>query len=292
MKKIHTFENIIINLKQFWQKQGCLIFEPYNSEVGAGTFNPATFFRILGPQPWNVCYLEISKRPRDGRYAQNPLRFQQFYQCQVIMKPSPADIQQTYLESMEFLGIKLKEHEVRFVEDDWESPTLGAWGLGWEVWLDGLEVTQFTYFQQAGGLDLEVIPVEITYGLERITMILQDVESVFDVKWNNSLTWGDVYRQSEIEYSKYNFESAPPDLLTSLFNSYEKESNRLLAEGLVYPGYDFAIKCSHVFNLLEARGTISISERAKYIGRVRVLANKAAALYLRGINEQANVSDD
>ena len=193
---------------------------------------------------------------------------------------------------MEFLGIKLKEHEVRFVEDDWESPTLGAWGLGWEVWLDGLEVTQFTYFQQAGGLDLEVIPVEITYGLERIAMILQGVDSVFDVKWNNSLTWGDVYRQNEIEYSKYNFESAPPALLSSLFDSYEKEASRLLAEGLVYPGYDFAIKCSHVFNLLEARGAISISERAKYIGRVRVLANMAAALYLRGIHEQTNVSDD
>ncbi len=292
MKKLYTFENIIINLKQFWQKQGCLLFEPYNSEVGAGTFNPATFLRILGPEPWSVCYLEISKRPRDGRYAQNPLRFQQFYQCQVIIKPSPDDIQQTYLRSMEFLGVKLKEHEIRFVEDDWESPTLGAWGLGWEVWLDGLEVTQFTYFQQAGGIDLEVIPVEITYGLERIAMILQDASSVFDVMWNNTLTWGDVYRQNEIEFSKYNFESAPPDLLTKLFNSYEAEAGRLLDEGLVYPGYDYAIKCSHVFNLLEARGTISISERAKYIGRVRALANKAADLYLRGINGEKNVSDD
>jgi glycyl-tRNA synthetase alpha chain len=292
VKKLYTFENVILNLKQFWQKQGCLIFEPYNSEVGAGTFNPATFLRILGRKPWNVCYLEISKRPRDGRYAKNPLRFQQFYQCQVIKKPSPSDIQKIYLESLEFLGIKLKEHEVRFVEDDWESPTLGAWGLGWEVWLDGLEITQFTYFQQAGGIDLEVIPVEITYGLERITMILQDVPSVFDVMWNNTLTWGDVYRQNEIEYSKYNFESAPPDLLSSLFNSYEKEAVRLFKEGLVYPGYDHAIKCSHLFNLLEARGLISISERAKYIGRVRALANKAAELYLRGDDEQTNLPDD
>lgn len=285
MKKVHTFENVILNLKKFWQDEGCLIFEPYNSEVGAGTFNPATFLRILGPKPWHVCYLEISKRPRDGRYAKNPLRFQQFYQCQVIKKPSPKDIQKTYLQSLEFLGLKLKEHEIRFVEDDWESPTLGAWGLGWEVWLDGLEITQFTYFQQAGGIDLEMIPVEITYGLERITMILQDVPSVFDLMWNNTLTWGDVYRQNEIEYSRYNFESAPPEMLTTLFNSYEKEAVRLFEEGLVYPGYDHAVKCSHLFNLLEARGVISISERAKYIGRVRALANKAAELYLRGESE-------
>lgn len=285
MKKIHTFENVIMNLKKFWQNEGCLIFEPYNSEVGAGTFNPATFLRILGRKPWHVCYLEISKRPRDGRYAKNPLRFQQFYQCQVIKKPSPADIQKTYLESLEFLGLKLKEHEIRFVEDDWESPTLGAWGLGWEVWLDGLEITQFTYFQQAGGIDLEIIPVEITYGLERITMILQDVPSVFDVMWNNTLTWGDVYRQNEIEYSRYNFEIAPPGMLSTLFNSYEEEAVRLFKEGLVYPGYDHAVKCSHLFNLLEARGVISISERAKYIGRVRALANKAAELYLRGERE-------
>jgi glycyl-tRNA synthetase alpha chain len=292
MKKLHTFENVIINLKQFWQKQGCLLFEPYNSEVGAGTFNPATFLRILDNDPWNVCYLEISKRPRDGRYAKNPLRFQQFYQCQVIMKPAPDDIQQIYLQSLEHLGIKLREHEVRFVEDDWESPTLGAWGLGWEVWLDGLEVTQFTYFQQAGGIDLQVIPVEITYGLERITMILQGVPSVFDVKWNNTLTWGYVYRQNEIEYSRYNFESAPADTLASLFVTYEKEANRLFEEGLVDPGYDHTIKCSHLFNMLEARGAISISERAKYIGRVRALANKAAALYLSKNNEQANVPND
>jgi len=292
VKKLHTFENVIINLKRFWQKKGCLLFEPYNSEVGAGTFNPATFLRILDRKPWHVCYLEISKRPRDGRYAKNPLRFQQFYQCQVIMKPSPKDIQQTYLESLEGLGVKLKEHEVRFVEDDWESPTLGAWGLGWEVWLDGLEVTQFTYFQQAGGVELDMIPVEITYGLERITMILQGVSSVFDVKWNNALTWGDVYRLNEIEYSRYNFESAPTDMLSSLFEIYEKEANRLFDEGLVYPGYDQTIKCSHVFNLLEARGAISISERAKYIGRVRVLANQAAALYLSKENEQTNNSND
>lgn len=281
MRNLHTFENVIINLKQYWQKKGCLIFEPYNSEVGAGTFNPATFIRILDKKPWNVCYVEISRRPRDGRYAENPLRFQQFYQLQVIMKPSPADIQKIYLQSLEHLGIKLREHEIRFVEDDWESPTLGAWGLGWEVWLDGLEITQFTYFQQAGGIDLEVIPVELTYGLERITMALQGVPSVFEVQWNDHLTWGDVYRQNEIEFSKYNFEEADPKLLSSLFNDYEGEAKRLFEHGLMYPGYDYTIKCSHIFNLLDARGVISISERAKMIGRVRALANQAAELYLK-----------
>lgn len=281
MRNLHTFENVIINLKQYWQKKGCLIFEPYNSEVGAGTFNPATFIRILDKKPWNVCYVEISRRPRDGRYAENPLRFQQFYQLQVIMKPSPADIQKIYLQSLEHLGIKLREHEIRFVEDDWESPTLGAWGLGWEVWLDGLEITQFTYFQQAGGIDLEVIPVELTYGLERITMALQGVPSVFEVKWNDHLTWGDVYRQNEIEFSKYNFEQADPQLLTSLFNDYEGEAKRLFEQGLMYPGYDYTIKCSHIFNLMDARGVISISERANMIGRVRALANQAAELYLK-----------
>lgn len=281
MRNLHTFENVIIYLKQYWQKQGCFIFEPYNSEVGAGTFNPATFIRILDKKPWNVCYVEISRRPRDGRYAENPLRFQQFYQLQVIMKPSPVDIQKMYLQSLEHLGIKLREHEIRFVEDDWESPTLGAWGRGWEVWLDGLEITQFTYFQQAGGIDLEIIPVELTYGLERITMALQGVSSVFEVKWNDHVTWGDVYRQNEIEFSKYNFEEADPKLLNALFNDYEDEAKRLFKNGLMYPGYDYTIKCSHIFNLLESRGVISISERAKMIGRVRALANQAAGLYVK-----------
>jgi glycyl-tRNA synthetase alpha chain len=281
MKKSYTFENIIISLKKYWQQQGCLLYEPYNSEVGAGTFNPATFFRILDEKPWNVCYVEISKRPRDGRYAENPIRFQQFYQLQVIMKPAPAKIQRIYLESLEYIGIKLKEHEIKFVEGDWDAPTLGAWGLGWEVWLDGLEVTQFTYFQQAGGIDLSITPVEITYGLDRIAMAIQDTPSVLDMQWNEELTWGDVYRQSEIEFSKYNFESANSDLLNRLFNEYEKEAKNLFREGLVYPGYDFTIKCSHVFNLLDARAAISISERAKMIGRVRTLANQAAELYIK-----------
>jgi glycyl-tRNA synthetase alpha chain len=280
MKQHDTFENVILKLKRFWQKHGCLIFEPYNSEVGAGTFNPATFIRILDNKPWNVCYVELSKRPRDGRYAENPLRTQQFYQLQVIMKPAPADIQRTYLESLEDLGFKLREHEIRFVEGDWDAPTLGAWGLGWEVWLDGLEITQFTYFQQAGGIELPVVPVEITYGLERIAMALQDVPSMFDIQWNDECTWGDVYRENEIEFSRYNFEEADTKLLHTLFDSFEAEARDLLEKGLILPSYDFTTKCSHVFNVLEARGAISISERANMIARVRVLASQAATTYL------------
>jgi len=284
MRKNPTFENVIIDLKRFWQNKGCIIFEPYNSEVGAGTFNPATFLRILDRKPWNVCYVETSKRPRDGRYAENPNRVQQYFQFQVIMKPTPANIQQTYLESLEMLGFKLTEHEVRFVEDDWESPTLGAWGMGWEVWLDGLEITQFTYFQQAGGINLTQIPVELTYGIERIAMNLQGVSSIFDLKWNDELTWGDVYRENEIEFSKYNFEQADPKLLLSLFGEYEAEAQALYKHELVLPGYDYTIKCSHIFNMLEARGAISISERAKMIARVRALANQAAELYAQKHN--------
>jgi glycyl-tRNA synthetase alpha chain len=280
MRKIRTFENIILDLKRYWQRKGCLLFEPYNSEVGAGTFNPATFIRVLDDKPWNVCYVEISKRPRDGRYAENPIRVQQYYQLQVILKPAPKDIQKQYLESLEHLGIKLREHEVKFVEGDWEAPTLGAWGLGWEVWLDGLEITQFTYFQQAGGIDLPVIPVELSYGLERVAMVVQDVPSFYDMKWNNELNWGEVYRDNEIEFSQYNFQTADPELLMSLFDEYEAEAKRVFDKGLVLPGYDYTIKCSNIFNVLEARGAISISERAKMIGRVRALANRAATLYL------------
>ena len=286
MKKLNTFENVILKLKKYWQKQGCLLFEPYNSELGAGTFNPATFIKILDKKPWNVCYVELSKRPRDGRYAENPLRTQQFYQLQVIMKPAPDTIQRKYLESLEDLGFKLKEHEIRFVEGDWDAPTLGAWGLGWEVWLDGLEITQFTYFQQAGGIDLPVTPVEITYGLDRVAMALQDVPSMFEMKWNDELTWGDVYRQNEIEFSKYNFETADTKLLHMLFDKFEAEAQRCLKQGLVLPGYDYATKCSHVFNVLEARGAISISERAKMIARVRALASQAAQSYLEKNTEE------
>jgi len=291
MKKTYTFENIILNLKQYWQKKGCLLFEPYNSEVGAGTFNPATFIRVLDKKPWNVCYVELSKRPRDGRYAENPHRVQQYYQLQVIMKPAPKNIQKMYLESLQSLGFKLNEHEIRFVEGDWEAPTLGAWGLGWEVWLDGLEITQFTYFQQAGGVNLQLIPAEITYGLERIAVILQNAKSIFDLKWNDELTWGDVYRQNEIEFSEYNFKTADSKFLVSLFNEYEAEALRIFEKGLVLPGYDYTIKCSNIFNILEARGAISISERAKMIGRVRALANQAARLYLEKERSESEEND-
>lgn len=280
MRKVNTFENVIIRLKKYWQDNGCLIAEPYNSEVGAGTFNPATFIRVLDKKPWNVCYVETTKRPRDGRYAENPHRVQQYFQFQVIMKPSPENIQKLYLESLQNLGFKLNEHEIRFVEGDWEAPTLGAWGLGWEVWLDGLEITQFTYFQQVGGIDLEVIPVEITYGMERLVVFLQEKPSIFDVDWNSKISWGDMYRDSEIEFSKYNFEIADPEVLVRFFKQYEKEAQRSYDVGLVLPGYDYTIKCSHIFNILDARGAISISERANMIARVRSLASRAAALYL------------
>lgn len=280
MRKIRSFENIIMGLKQYWQKKGCLLFEPYNSEVGAGTFNPATFLKVLDRKPWNVCFVELSKRPRDGRYAENPIRVQQYYQLQVVMKPAPATIQKMYLESLQFLGIRLNEHEVRFVEGDWEAPTLGAWGLGWEVWLDGLEVTQFTYFQQAGGIDLPVVPVEITYGLERIAMIVQNVRSMFDLAWNNEHTWSDIYRLNEIEFSEYNFKTADTKRLAALFNQYEAEAAKSFKNKLVFPGYDYTIKCSNIFNVLEARGSISISERAQMIARVRALANQAARCFL------------
>lgn len=280
MRKVQTFERIILSLKQYWQKKGCLLFEPYNSEVGAGTFNPATFIRVLDEQPWNVCYVEVSKRPRDGRYGENPDRVEQHRQMQVIMKPAPRDIQKFYLQSLESLGLKLNEHEVRFVEGDWEAPTLGAWGLGWEVWLDGSEITQFTYFQQAGGIDLKVTPVEITYGLERIAAILQEVPSIYDIKWNKDITWGDVLQRREVQFSEYNFKIADPKFLKSVFVLYEEEARRALDKGLVLPGYDCCVKCSNIFNILEARGAISVSERAKMIGRVRVLANQAAKLYI------------
>jgi glycyl-tRNA synthetase alpha chain len=278
---VKTFQDIVFTLQQFWAKQGCVIFTPYNSEVGAGTFNPATFLRVLDKKLWWVCYIEPSRRPRDGRYAQNPLRVQQFWQMQVVLKPAPKNIQDLYLKSIEALGISLKKNDIRFIEDDWESPTLGAWGLGWQVELNGIEITQFTYFQQVGGLDLEVIPVEITYGLERISMFIQNRQSIFDVQWNKDYTWGDIYKQNEIEFSKYNFELADVEFHQSLFSKYEKEAEQLLEQGLVYPGYDCVIKCSHVFNLLEARGAISVSERTNYITRVRRLARQAALAYMK-----------
>ena len=258
-----------------------MILQPYNSEVGAGTFNPATFLRVLGPEPWRAAYVEPSRRPQDGRYAQNPNRVQQYYQFQVILKPPPNDVQEIYLNSLRALGIEIERHDVRFVEDDWDSPTLGAWGLGWEVWLDGLEITQFTYFQQAGGIDLEVPAAELTYGLERIAMYVQGKESIFDIEWVGGVTWGEIYRSFEYEFSRYNYEEADVDFLKELFDVLEEKAHKLFDLGLLYPGYDHVIKLSHTFNLLDARGALSVSERANYIARVRKAARRAALLFLK-----------
>jgi len=282
-----TLQQMIARLQEYWASRGCAVLAPYNSEVGAGTFNPATFIRVLDSRPWNVVYCEPSRRPRDGRYAQNPLRVQQFWQLQVILKPAPADIQDIYLASLAVIGIDLSKNDVRFIEDDWESPTLGAWGLGWEVDLNGIEITQFTYFQQCGSVDLKVIPVELTYGLERLAMFVQDRDSIFDVRWNDSLTWGDIYRQNEEEWSRFNFEEADVATYRELFDKFESEAQRLLDQGLIYPGYDHVIKCSHYFNLLEARGSISVSERQSYIARVRRLARLTATAYLRKVEPEA-----
>ncbi len=276
-----TFQDLILALQNFWARRGCIIQQPYDIEVGAGTFNPATFLRSLGPEPWNVAYVEPSRRPTDGRYGENPNRLQHYYQFQVIMKPSPLDIQQLYLDSLRSFSINPLEHDIRFVEDDWESPTLGAWGLGWEVWLDGMEITQFTYFQQAGGIDLKPVSVEITYGIERIAMYLQQKDNVYDLAWTDAITYGDVHHRGEVEFSTYNFEKSNPDMLFTLFDMYEKESQSVLADNLVLPAYDYCLKCSHAFNLLEARGAISVTERTGYIARVRNLARGVAEAYIR-----------
>ena len=274
------FQEIILTLKQFWNEQGCILGEPYDVEKGAGTMNPSTFLRVLGPEPWHVAYVEPSRRPADGRYGDNPNRLYQHHQFQVIMKPSPDNIQELYLASLERLGIDPKQHDIRFVEDNWESPTLGAWGLGWEVWLDGMEITQFTYFQQVGGLDIKPVAVEITYGLERIAMYIQGVENVYDVKWVGDVTYGDVFHQNEVEQSWYAFQLADTDMLFDMFEKYEKEAERIAATGNIRPAYDYVLKCSHTFNLLDSRGAISVSERAAYIGRVRRLARLCAKAYV------------
>jgi len=279
------FQDVILKLQEYWAKKGCIIYQPYDIEVGAGTFNPATFLRCLGPEPWNSAYVEPSRRPTDGRYGENPNRMQHYYQFQVLLKPSPENIQDLYLESLEYLGIKPLEHDIRFVEDDWESPTLGAWGLGWEVWLDGMEITQFTYFQQAGGIDLKPVSGEITYGIERIAMYLQKVDSVFDLAWNENITYGDVYHRSEVEFSKYNFEYADTDMLFKLFQMYENECKQLIKKDLVLPAYDYCLKCSHTFNLLDARNAISVTERTGYITRVRQLAKMCAEKYVESRQE-------
>jgi len=275
------FQEIIFNLQKFWGEQGCIVQQPYDTEKGAGTMNPTTFLRVLGPEPWKVAYVEPSRRPADGRYGENPNRVQQHYQFQVVLKPSPEDVQEIYFKSLESLGISRKEHDIRFIEGDWEAPTLGAWGLGWEVWLDGLEITQFTYFQQAGGLDLDIIPVEITYGLERLGMVIQDVDNIFDLKWGENIAYRDVRHQAEVEQSRYNFEEADITMLFNLFNIYEKEARRLIEVGLSLPAYDYILKCSHTFNLLDARGAISVSERTGYISRVRNIARLCAEEYVK-----------
>jgi len=275
-----TFQDLILSLQNYWAQQGCIIQQPYDIEKGAGTFNPATFLRALGPEPWKAAYVEPSRRPTDGRYGENPNRLQHYYQFQVILKPSPLNIQDLYLDSLKSFGIDPKAHDIRFVEDDWESPTLGAWGLGWEVWLDGMEITQFTYFQQCGGIDLKPIPGEITYGIERIAMYLQGVDNVYDLEWVNGIKYGDVHHQTEVEFSHYNFEEADTSMLFQLFDMYEKESIRLAEGGLVFPAYDFVLKCSHAFNLLDARSAISVTERASYIGRVRNMSKLCAAAYV------------
>lgn len=274
------FQEVIAKLNEFWAKVGCLLLQPYDVESGAGTFHPATFLRALGPEPWACAYVAPSRRPTDGRYGENPNRLQHYYQYQVIIKPSPENIQDLYLESLKYLGIDPLDHDIRFVEDDWESPTLGAWGLGWEVWLDGMEITQFTYFQQVGGFECRPVTVEITYGLERLTMYLQGVDNVFDIKWNERVTYGEVHLRGEVEYSIYNFERADIALLKELFDKYEEEAQKLFEVDLTLPGYDFVLKCSHTFNLLDARGALSPVERANYIARVRALAKKAAESWL------------
>jgi len=278
-----TFQETLLRLEQFWSDYGCTLLQPYSSEVGAGTFNPATFFRVLGPEPWKAAYVEPSRRPKDGRYGENPNRLQLFYQYQVVLKPSPADVLEVYLQSLEHLGIDLSHHDVRFVEDDWESPTLGAWGLGWEVWSDGQEVTQFTYFQQAGGIDLRPVTAELTYGLERITMYLQNCSNVYDLVWVPGVKYGDVHHQSEVELSIFNFEQSDAKLYFELFDRFEAECKRLLAlpRPLVLPAYDYCMKCSHSFNLLDARGAISVTERQRFIGRVRALAKGCAEGYVK-----------
>jgi len=275
-----TFQDLILSLQNYWAQKGCVIQQPYDMEKGAGTFNPATFLRSLGPEPWNVAYVEPSRRPTDGRYGENPNRLQHYYQFQVILKPAPLDIQDLYLDSLKSFGVDPAAHDIRFVEDDWESPTLGAWGLGWEVWLDGMEITQFTYFQQVGGIDLKPIPGEITYGCERIAMYLQGVDNVYDLEWVDGIKYGDIHHQTEVEFSKYNFEKADIDMLFKLFDMYEQESIKLAEKELVFPAYDFVMKASHAFNLLDARGAISVTERAHYIGRVRNLSRRCAQGYV------------
>ena len=277
---MHSFQEIILTLQKYWAERGCALLQPYDMEVGAGTSHTATFLRALGPEPWKAAYVQPSRRPKDGRYGENPNRLQHYYQFQVVLKPAPADILELYLGSLQELGFDLKMNDVRFVEDDWENPTLGAWGLGWEVWLNGMEVTQFTYFQQVGGINYKPITGEITYGIERLAMYLQGVDNVFDLTWTDGLSYGDVYLQNEKEQSAYNFEHSDVEFLLSAFGSHEKEAQLLMENKLAMPAYEQVLKAAHTFNLLDARGAISVTERAGYIGRIRNLARSVAASYL------------
>ena len=286
------FQDMILRLQKYWKEQGCLLLEPYDTEVGAGTMSPYTFLRALGDSPWRVAYIEPSRRPADGRYGENPNRVYQHHQLQVIIKPSPEDIQDIYLNSLKAIGIDPLKHDIRFVEDNWEAPTLGAWGLGWEVWLDGMEITQYTYFQQVGGIPVDIESAELTYGLERIAMYIQNVDNVYDIKWNEDYTYGDIFKLAEYEHSAYSFEYASIENLQNLFNIYEDEAHGALKRGLIMPGYDYVLKSSHIFNVLDARGAISVSERTNYIARVRALAREAAEVYLKKVNGEDPLSQE
>lgn len=280
MAKKLSIQDIILTLQQFWSKQGCMIMQSYDTEKGAGTMSPYTFLRAIGPEPWNVAYVEPSRRPADGRYGENPNRLYQHHQFQVLMKPNPDNIQDLYLDSLRALGIEPKEHDIRFVEDNWENPSMGCAGVGWEVWLDGMEVTQFTYFQQVGGLEVKPVASEVTYGLERLSSYIQDVNSVFDLEWADGVKYGDIFKEPEYEHSKYAFEESNQEMLLEAFDTYEKEAKRLIKEGLVHPAYDYILKCSHTFNLLDARGAVSVTERAGYLARIRNMAKSIAKVFV------------
>ena len=280
MNKKLSVQEIILTLQKYWADQGCMLMEAYDTEKGAGTMSPYTFLRAIGPEPWTAAYVEPSRRPADGRYGENPNRLYQHHQFQVVMKPSPENIQELYLGSLKALGIDPLEHDIRFVEDNWENPSMGCAGVGWEVWLDGMEVTQFTYFQQVGGLEVSPVTSEVTYGLERLSSYIQDVESVFDLEWGNGVSYGEIFKEPEYEHSKYSFEESNQEMLEKMFNDFETEANRLMEEGLVHPAYDYILKCSHTFNLLDARGTVSVTERAGFLSRIRNMARKVARAFV------------
>ena len=280
MTKKLALQDIILTLQQFWAKQGCMLMQSYDTEKGAGTMSPYTFLRAIGPEPWNVAYVEPSRRPADGRYGDNPNRLYQHHQFQVLMKPSPSNIQELYLDSLRALGIEPKEHDIRFVEDNWENPSMGCAGVGWEVWLDGMEITQFTYFQQVGGLEVKPVAAEVTYGLERLSSYIQDVDSVYDLEWADGVKYGDIFKEPEYEHSKYSFEESNQEMLLNLFDTFETEAKKQLANGLVHPAYDYILKCSHTFNLLDARGAVSVTERAGHLSRIRNMAKSVAKVFV------------